>query len=154
MKIELNYFAVCGLLATCLFLSLSTVMTASTKEQTRTTISSDYLEALQTANVLLMAWVERDADRGLASLSDHLRVQIKDASWFRQFMTGLSNPHHQAFEIKYGEKVSSNRFKFNVILYELYTGQQSGSAYSSSIEVIREGKTWLIDSLPKSSDNP
>lgn len=116
--------------------------------------SADYLEALQTADAFLIAWVKRDTTNGLVLITERLRAQINDASWLRQYISGLSNPHHQAFEIGRGEKVGSNRFKFPVVLYELYIGETTGYAYSSTVQVIKDSEGWRIDVLPKSSDNP
>ena len=71
-----------------------------------------YLEALEIANAFLWAWVTRDADGGLRLMSDRLRAQINDETWLRQFMVGLSNPHHQAFEIGHGRRQTTSRMRY------------------------------------------
>jgi hypothetical protein len=116
--------------------------------------SSEYLEALQTANIFLWAWVTRNAEVGQRLVSDRLRSQSKDESWLRQFMVGLSNPHHQAFKIGDGLSEGTNRYVFSVTLYEFYTGEPRGFAYPSTLEVVKQGQVWRVDRLPKSSDNP
>jgi len=116
--------------------------------------SLSYLEALQTANAFLCAWVNRDAINGLPLISERLRISINDESWLSQFIVGLSNPHHQAFLISQGHNVGTERYVFPVILYELYSGTKISFEYLGTIEVIRQGKNWRIDRLPKSSDNP
>lgn len=115
---------------------------------------ASYLQALRTANAFLWAWVDRDSDIGLRLLSDHLRAEIKDESWLRQFVEGLSNPHHQAFEIDRGRARSGNQYSFPVTLYEYYTGEQEGAEYRSTLLVIKQGDTWRVGQLPRSSDNP
>jgi hypothetical protein len=117
-------------------------------------VTAEYLEALQTANTFLWAWVSRNAEAGLGLLSDRLLREIKDKSWLRQFMVGLSNPHHQAFQFGGGLSEGSNRYVFSVILYEYYTGEPKGFAYPSTLEVVKQGHVWRVDRLPKSSDNP
>jgi hypothetical protein len=94
--------------------------------------SAAYLETLQTANAFLWAWLTRDADGGLQLLSDRLRTQINDESWLRQFVVGLSNLHHQAFEIGHGRQQTPSRYAFPVTLYELYTGEPTGARYGAS----------------------
>jgi hypothetical protein len=116
--------------------------------------SADFLDALRTANAFLWAWVSRDAENGYRLMSERLRAQVGDESWLKQFVVGLSNPHHHAFEIGTARKQGANRFVFPVTLYELYTGEPKGTTYSGRLEIVREGQTWRVDRLPKSADNP
>jgi hypothetical protein len=116
--------------------------------------SSEYLEALQMANSFLWAWVNRNAEVGLRLMSNRLRSQTKNEAWLRQFMVGLSNPHHQAFKIWSDQIERTNKYVFSVTLYELYTGEPKGIGYTSDLEVVKEGNTWRVDRLPRSSDNP
>jgi hypothetical protein len=117
------------------------------------TPSAAYLEALQVADSFLWAWVARDAESGLGLISDRLRARAGDERWRRQFIVGLSNPRHQAFEICRGRLMSTNRYEFPVIIYELYTGERTGERYQSSLEVVKEGQVWRVDRLPITSDN-
>lgn len=117
------------------------------------TPTAPYLEALQTANAFLWAWVTRNADDGLRLVSDRLRTQSKDESWLRQFVVGLSNPHHQAFEIGRGRRKNTSRYAFPVTLYEFYTGEKVGSGYRGMLELVKQGGTWRVDHLPESSEN-
>ena len=116
--------------------------------------SAEYLEALQAADAFLWAWINRDADEGLGLLSDRLRKEIHDESRLQDFMTGLSNPHHQAFEISRAPGSTGSRYVFTVTLYEFYTGEPAGFKYVSTLEVIKQGELWRIDRLPRTSDNP
>jgi len=115
--------------------------------------SAAFLEALQVADSFLWAWVARDAESGLRLISDRLRAKAGDERWRRQFIVGLSNPHHQAFEIGRGRLMSTNRYEFPVTLYEFYTGERAGERYQSSLEVVKEGQVWRVDRLPITSDN-
>ena len=68
-------------------------------------------------------------------------------------MVGLSNPHHQSFEIRHGKAKGSKRMSFPVVLYEHYTGEPEAFGYESSIEIVQDGESWEVDELPRSSDN-
>jgi len=114
--------------------------------------SAAYLHALQTANAFLWAWLTRDSEEGLRLMSDHLRTQIHDDEWLRQFVVGLSNPRHQAFEIGRGRRLNTNRYAFPVTLYELYSGAQGGARYLGILEVEKRNEVWRVNRLPHSSD--
>jgi hypothetical protein len=129
-------------------------MASATTDNRHEDLTSEHLEALRTANTFLWAWLSRDADLGSKLISEHLRSQTSNDSWLRDFMVGLSNPHHQAFKIHSSSMRGANRYVFSVILYELYSGERNGWAYESNMEVVREKGAWLVDHLPKSSDNP
>ena len=115
-----------------------------------------YVEALQTVDSFLWAWINRDADVGLKLISQVLLSKLqktKTEEWFRQYMIGLSNPHHFSFEIEPGKQINPKRFVFPVTLYEYYTGEPKAFKYKSKIELIREGDSWRVDVLPLTSDN-
>lgn len=69
-------------------------------------------------------------------------------------MVGVSNPHHQSFEISSGWEINPNRFSFPVTLYEYYNGEPKAFEYISKIEVVQEGGSWRVDLLPIIADNP
>jgi hypothetical protein len=117
--------------------------------------TASYLEALRVADLFLNAWVRRDIDAGLALVSAaalsrgpggrlDLRGGVPD------YMSGTSNPHHEAFEISPGRQVGSDRCAFPVRLFELYSGESTGLAYSDTLEVVFQGGEWRIDRLPRS----
>jgi hypothetical protein len=85
--------------------------------------------------------------------SDHLRNQIHDDEWLRQFVIGLSNPCHQAFEIGRGRRLNTNRYAFPVTLYELYSGEQGGARYLGILEVEKRSEVWRVNRLPRSPDS-
>ncbi|OGP72629.1 MAG: hypothetical protein A2V86_04270 [Deltaproteobacteria bacterium RBG_16_49_23] len=155
MKKLYKFIAVMGIICTCInIFDFSRMVFPNERVPTEERPSANYLEALQTANAFLLAWVMRDAEVGLRLLSDHLRGKVNNDAWLRQFIVGLSNPHHQAFEIEAGRKLSDTRFIFSVTLYELYSGENMGFAYKGVMEVVKQGNVWRVDRLPRSSDNP
>ena len=115
---------------------------------------ADYAYALQTVNSFLWAWVNRDADTGKLLISHSLSLKLQkenNEGWFRDYMVGVSNPHHHSFEIGLGKTLNSNRMSFPVVLYELYTGEAKAFKYKSRIEVVLDGDSWKVDRLPITS---
>ena len=138
---------------------MSSLLTFGSPEPTSRP-GADYVAALQVANTFLHAWIERDAGSGLQLMSPHLlspsagdEPAESHRSWLNQYLRGLSNPHHSAFEIAQGRAHGQKRWSFPVVLYEWADGQPTADAYSSSIELIRAGDRWLVDRIPKSSDS-
>lgn len=140
-----------GVVVVATTLSLTTAWPAAPQHGDHTP-SAAYLEALETVNAFLWAWLTRDADGGLRLMSDRLHTQINDETWLRQFMAGLSNPHHQAFEIGHGRRQTTSRYTFPVTLYELYTGERMGAGYRGMLEVAKQGEVWRVDRLPHGPD--
>lgn len=139
-----------------ILIALLLVVPAAEGKVTEATASAGYVQALETANVFLWAWSNRDIDSGAKLISLKLLSKIKkenNEDWFRLYMSGLSNPHHLSFEIGKGREISSKRFVFPVTLFEYYTGEPKAFKYKSKIEVIREGDSWRVDVLPTTSDN-
>lgn len=116
-------------------------------------VPASYIQALNVANQFLEDWVTGNFSAASALFSMRLRREIKDQSWFRLYMQGLSNPHHMAFEINGGQPEKADRYSFHVVLYELATAAQSGDSYGSKVDLVKQGNEWKIDVLPKSSDN-
>ena len=118
--------------------------------------SFNCVEALRIADSFLWAWVTRDADAGLKLISPALLSKLqntKKEEWFRQYMIGLSNPHHSAFEIGPCKESNPKRFIFPVTLYENCTGEPKALRYKSRIEIIQEGDSWRVDVLPLAANN-
>ncbi len=117
---------------------------------------ASYVQALQTADAFLWAWVNRDADTGRRLISRGLSSKLQkenNEEWFRNYMIGLSNPRHHSFEIGSGKRINTERFSFPVTLYEYYTGEPKAFQYKSKIELAREGDSWRVDVLPDTADN-
>jgi hypothetical protein len=116
--------------------------------------SGPYLQSLRTADVFLGLWLRRDSSDAWQMLSLHLRSTIHDRSWFNLYMTGLSNPRHEAFSIGHGAHGPDGSYTFPVTLYEWANGSTTGFVYRSRLVVTRERNQSKIDRLPISSDNP
>ena len=98
-------------------------------------INTDYICALSAANEFLSAWRARHRDKGIASLSPRL-LQTKGEQLWRDVVSGISNPHHEAYEICNGHRLPDGRFAFDVWFYEHYTG-----------DVYYRGKRWEADKI-------
>jgi hypothetical protein len=144
-----------GIFKTIIIISALVVSLAEGKV-TEPTASAIYVQALETANEFLWAWSSRDADTGIKLISQNLLSKLKKLNnndWFRDYMTGLSNPHHSSFEIGKGKIINSNRVVFPVTLYEYYTGESKAFQYNSKIEIIKEDTSWRVSVLPTTSEN-
>jgi hypothetical protein len=106
-----------------------------------------YVQALRVANEFLQAWSHRDSETGLALLSDRLRSGLDEAN-LRQHIEGLSNPRHQAFEIGAGAQVDSTHCSFPVVIYEFYLGESDAYRAEVTLQLVRHGGDWRVDSLP------
>lgn len=114
-------------------------------------VSDDYILALSAANDFLQAWRMRDQPTGLQLLSARLRQSLPEDD-LRDAIAGVSNPHHQSYEITAGAALSKDRYRFTVILYHHYTGHDYPEAQTATtLEVLRIApETWCIDRLPTS----
>lgn len=139
----------------CLSLCVSLLLSSSApaqkaKSRAATALDQDYVLALTTANQFLYAWATRNQYDGLALLSPRLKAKFPE-EYLRSYISGLSNPHHQAFEVGRGKRLPSGGFAFPVAMYEHYTGQKEtvGPPKPLTIVVIRAGpESWLVDELP------
>lgn len=113
-------------------------------------IDQDYVLALSAADQFMYAWATRNQDDGLAMISPRLKNKFPE-DYFRYYITGLSNPHHQAFEVGRGKRLPSGAFSFPVTMYMHYTGQKEahGPPKPLMIVMIQAGpESWLVDELP------
>jgi hypothetical protein len=114
-----------------LFLALCCVpRTAYT--QPAGTAPAAYEQALAVADIFLWDWLSRDTDDAYLLLSPHAKAEIRDRSWFSLYISGLSNPRHQAFEIWEG-KGDDRHYQFNVTVYELATAMNKGDKFTSRV---------------------
>jgi len=115
-------------------------------------IDTDYILALSVANRFLSAWQNRDQDVGIAVLSNHLLQSRSEEGW-RMAISGISNPHHQAYEITNGRRLRDGRFAFTIRLYNHYTGfkeRAKSRGTPSTIILVKTGKEqWRVDELPE-----
>lgn len=120
--------------------------------------AASYVEALRVANAFLSAWAQRQPETGLALMSAAVRARDPDPTrpdlrgGLRQYMSGLGNPHHDAFEIGAGSLAGPDRIAFPVRLFEVYSGESTGVVYSDTLEMTRQGGEWRVDRLPRACD--
>jgi hypothetical protein len=134
------------------FTSLCIVLLAGCATVQLTQIDADYVLALSTANKLLEAWRSRDQDAGLALLSPRLRKTRTEDEW-RMAISGISNPHHQSYEISDGKRLPDGRVRFVVCLHDHYTGHQQAASprqKAQHIILINVGENkWQVDGVPQ-----
>jgi len=115
-------------------------------------VDTDYVLALSTANKFLEAWRSRGQDAGLALLSPRLRKSRTEDEW-RMAISGISNPHHQSYEITGGKRLSDASIQFDVWLHDHYTGEQQASSprqAAQHIILIKVGREeWEVDGVPQ-----
>ncbi len=118
------------------------------------TVSASYLKALRVADEFLTLWIHRNGEKGWPLLSNRAQREIGDRNSFLEYMSGLSNPQHQAFVIQPVGTEPADRYSFPVVIYELANSDPAGFADKSEITVVRENGEWKVDRLPKSPENP
>lgn len=115
-------------------------------------VDNDYLNALNTADKYLYAWMTRNGSRAYELISDNVKKKYKDREDFIMQFAGVSNPHHEAFEIVGCKRISKQRIRFKVWLYYHYTGEYippykrpDSDVY---IELLKVNKgIWLVDNV-------
>jgi hypothetical protein len=113
-------------------------------------IDQDYVLALSAADQFLFAWATRNEDEGMSVLSARLKNKYPE-EYFRSFLSGISNPHHQAFEVGRGKRLPSGGFAFPVTMYEHYSGQKESNQHPKPLRivVIQAGpESWSVDEMP------
>jgi len=83
-------------------------------------------------------------------LSASLKAKRSEREW-NQYVSGISNPHHEGFEITSGKRLGNDRIAFEVRLYEHYTDErwQKLRPAPSKIILTKVGpESWLIDEVP------
>lgn len=130
----------------CLPLALSGELSSNAKLE----IDQNYVLALGTANQFLCAWQSRDTHAGMKLLSSPLKAKRSEEDW-NQYISGISNPHHESFEISSGTKLGDDRIAFEVRLYEHYTGERGEKPRPAASKIIltKVGvESWLVDETP------
>lgn len=82
-------------------------------------------------------------------MSDRLRKLKSDEEW-GDTICGMSNPHHQAFEVTNGKKLSDGRIAFDVQLYEHYSYQPDWGRVLPIRRIVLakiEPETWHADDI-------
>jgi hypothetical protein len=139
---------------------LSTLGVATAQPKTKSTdfVDQDYVLALSTANRFLEAWQGRDVDGALAITSRRVKG-CYPAERLATYLSGLSNPHHEAFEIAVDKRLPDGRYAFEVRLYEHYAGEKwrEPKKKASRIVLVQaeadewgRREKWLVDEVPDS----
>ncbi len=116
-------------------------------------VDQNYVLALSAANRFLFAWQTRDQTRGLALLSPGIRHRRTEED-LQTSISGMSNPHHEAYEVTSGKRLSDGRYAFEVRLYVHYTAEwwRAPGPKLSRIVLTKKGpEEWLVDELPVES---
>ena len=66
------------------------------------------------------------------------------------YMSGISNPHHQAFEIFAGKRVDDDTYEFSVYLYTAYTDYKYEEERKQWSILLRRhaADDWRVDCPP------
>lgn len=113
-------------------------------------VDQDYVLALGTANRFLCAWLSRDQEAGLKLLSSAVRTTYSEDD-LRLYLAGLSNPHHAAFEVGVGRRLTPCRFAFPVRLYEHYSGEKWRKKLPVALQMVvvkTDEEEWRIGEVP------
>lgn len=110
----------------------------------------EYSGALAAANHFCHAWQTRDYATGRALLTSRL-VRKYPEDDLQTAIVGLSSPHHDAWEISGGERISDGRIAFKLRLFLAYTGERD-RRHESPVERIvmqrDDAGTWRVDEFP------
>lgn len=122
---------------------------ADSWRRTALAVESDYVLALAGANRFFDAWRNRDQEGGLAALSPRLLKTRTEDEW-RMAVCGCSNPHHEAYEITNGRRLTDGRYAFDVRLYTHYHNfAYPLETVAMTVKVMRQdSEDWRIDELP------
>lgn len=112
-------------------------------------IDADYVEALGTANEFLSAWQLRDQTK-FTMFSQNIRKHHSEEE-LREYLSGVSNPHHAAYEICDGKRMGAKSYGFRVRLYTHYTGENVKNPKPAQVilRLVKEGQDWKVDNMPK-----
>jgi hypothetical protein len=65
-------------------------------------------------------------------------------------LIGLSNPHLSDFEILDAERLAEDKFQIEVRIYEEYTGMGKTGYFNETLELVKSGERYLVDSFDRS----
>ncbi|WP_411680093.1 hypothetical protein [Clostridium thailandense] len=121
-------------------------------DSTEVFVDSDYILALKTTDKYCCAWLSRAGSIAYDLISDNIKRQYKDKEDFIMQFAGVSNPHHEAFEISGCSCRAKDRITFRVWMYYHYTGEYippyKRPDNNTFIELIKiDEETWLVDKV-------
>lgn len=113
-------------------------------------IDHNYLLALNTLDNFLHAWITRDFIEGPKYITAGLKNS--EQGNLKSFFSGISNPHHQAYEVIGSNYINNNTIRFKVWLYEHVTGQTFEPVKHPQpyyIDVVKiDAELWLVNTMP------
>jgi hypothetical protein len=108
-------------------------------------MDSDYISALATANHFLYAWQSQDEEGGIVMLTDaakHHTSSDKLDSFFSHSGTA-------SYQVQRGKKLAKGRYVFPVALFTATAGKNARiHSYYSEIVIFQAGGDWAVDKLP------
>lgn len=114
-------------------------------------VDKGYLIALDTIDSFLESWRLRNPEQGISLLTDNARNSVSSDQLI-MFFTGLSNPHHQGYEVTGADRINDNTVRFYVWIYEYYTGESPepmGRPNPYYVDVVNAGgDKWLVNNFP------
>ncbi len=115
-------------------------------------VDNDYLYALKIADKYLYAWMTRDGSMAYDLVSDNIKRKYKDKEDFKMDFAGVSNPHHECFEIVGCKCRSKDKIRFKVWMYYHYTGANeppiNRPENNACIELLKiNEEKWLVDKV-------
>ncbi len=128
----------------CLLISPAWPRSRTSPKHASTSVDTDYISALMTANRFLQAWQNHDQETGLLLLSDAAK-QKTSADDLEHFFSS----RQAAYEITRGQKVRGNRYRFSVVLFEAPEGSHPRHGYSELVVRRTEANDWIVDTLPR-----
>ena len=127
--------------------AFATTVTALPLSTRAAGLDQNYVLALECAENFLDAWRKRGAAAGFALLSTAAKKRYTEAN-IRAWLVGTSSPSNAAFEISAGQAVSPTHYRFTMKLYYYLTGGGLDAPKAQSIDVVRSGTNWYMDSIP------
>ncbi len=156
LKLQQLFLAVMVVLLLC-----TTSQAQPAKKASSTSINADYVNSLSRANLFLVAWKERNVEKGLTLISPELKRKMSEED-LKTYLSGTPNPSDAAFEVNSGKRQPDGRYAFEVKSYEyLYSTPPESQSWkcpkSTKIVLVKVGNVesptikmgnWLVDELP------
>lgn len=137
--------ALCVVLLSAMAFAKNVPAAHSSSSHSSSSVESDYISALATANHFLYAWQSQDEEDGILMLTDvakHHTSQDKLDLFF-------SHASIASYQVYRGKKIAKGRYVFPVALFTAISGKNTRThSYYSQIVIFQTGSDWAIDKLP------
>ena len=118
---------------------------SSHSSSSASSVDSDYISALATANHFLYTWQSQDEEGGIVMLTDaakHHTSSDKLDSFF-------SHSETVSYQVQRGKKLAKGRYVFPVALFTATQGKNAHiHSYYSQIVILQTAGDWAVDKLP------